>query len=52
MAAFAADPDYRCPRQILVVIGGDPTREHAVEVVVLEARDVLRLELNAPTKLG
>jgi hypothetical protein len=47
MRVFAADPDYRCPKPVLLVIGGDPTIDPKVTVSVVDAGDsVLRL---APT---
>lgn len=48
MAAFAADADYRCPRPVLIVIGGDPANEYGVEAVVLQDGRVIRLERQAP----
>lgn len=43
MLAFAADPDYRCPRPILVVVGGDPSADWLIEVRLIADRKVITL---------
>jgi integrative and conjugative element protein (TIGR02256 family) len=42
MRAFAIDPAYRCPRPVLIVIGGDPGNPE-VEVAVIDGAEVVRL---------
>jgi hypothetical protein len=42
MRAFANDPAYRCPRPILVVVGGDPAAP-SIEVAVIEPSGPTRL---------
>lgn len=43
MRTFASDPNYRCPKPLLVVIGGDPKANIEITVSVIDAGSVLRL---------
>ena len=43
MLAFAADPAYRCPRPVLVVVGGDAGAEWTIEVRVIVADKAIPL---------
>jgi integrative and conjugative element protein (TIGR02256 family) len=43
MVAFAADPEYRCPEPVLVVLGGDPSLDPTITVTVLSAGESLHL---------
>lgn len=43
MRTFAADPDYRCLRPVLVVVGGDPQGDPDVAVAVMGEGTLLRL---------
>jgi Prokaryotic homologs of the JAB domain len=44
MRRFAADPAYRCPKPVLVVVGGDPSVAAEVTVSVINGDEVLPLE--------
>ncbi len=43
MRAFAADPEYRCPKPVLIVITGEPTAYPEVTVSVIDGGTILRL---------